>query len=85
MVADEVRNLAAITHRNAAEIGADIDQLSRAISEVGAHIAGQAKDVGSLQDLLAALRESGRLTAQTSHRTKDIADTLTGLTAATAP
>ncbi|HJE66993.1 MAG TPA: methyl-accepting chemotaxis protein [Pseudomonas oryzihabitans] len=83
VVADEVRNLAAITHKNAAEIGADIDQLSRAISEVGAHIAGQAQDVGSLQELLAVLRESGRLTAQTSHRTKDIADTLTGLTAAT--
>ncbi|WP_425326786.1 methyl-accepting chemotaxis protein [Pseudomonas oryzihabitans] len=83
VVADEVRNLAAITHKNAAEIGADIDQLSRAISEVGAHIASQAQDVGSLQELLAVLRESGRLTAQTSHRTKDIADTLTGLTAAT--
>ena len=83
VVADEVRNLAAITHKNAAEIGADIDQLSCAISEVGAHIAGQAEDVCSLQELLAVLRESGRLTAQTSHRTKDIADTLTGLTAAT--
>ncbi len=80
VVADEVRNLAAITHKNAAEIGADIDQLSRAISEVGTHIAGQARTWFAA----GAARRPARVRSphrQTSHRTKDIADTLTGLTA----
>ncbi len=80
VVADEVRNLAQITHKNAAEIGTDVDQLSRAISVVAGHVQQQADEVGSLGQLIASLRTSAELTGETSQRTKDLADTLTGLT-----
>jgi uncharacterized protein YigA (DUF484 family) len=80
VVADEVRNLAQITHKNAAEIGNDVDQLSQAISLVAGHIQRQANEVGSLGGMITSLRESAESTEETSQRTKALADTLSGLT-----
>lgn len=80
VVADEVRNLAQITHKNAAEIGTDVDQLSQAITVVAGHIQQQADEVASLGGMIGTLRESALLTEETSSRTRELADTLSGLT-----
>ena len=80
VVADEVRNLAQITHKNAAEIGTDVDQLSQAISVVSGHIQQQVSEVSTLGGMIDSLRDSAELTGQTSLRTRELADTLTGLT-----
>ncbi|WP_416340204.1 methyl-accepting chemotaxis protein [Pseudomonas sp. C11] len=80
VVADEVRNLAQITHKNAAEIGTDVDQLSQAISAVSGHIQQQVSEVSALGGMIDSLRDSAELTEETSQRTRELADTLTGLT-----
>ncbi|QLF93700.1 FIST C-terminal domain-containing protein [Pseudomonas sp. ABC1] len=80
VVADEVRQLAEKTRQNAEEIGSDIDQLAEAIRLVAAHIETQSGDVAALTDLLDSLQASSGSTADTSRRTKGVADTLIGLT-----
>ncbi|WP_442964450.1 methyl-accepting chemotaxis protein [Pseudomonas sp. KNUC1026] len=80
VVADEVRNLAQITHKNAAEIGVDVQQLSQAIEQVAGHIQQQTGDVNALGEMLASLEDSTQQSVETSRRTKAVADTLKGLT-----
>ncbi len=80
VVADEVRKLAEITRKNAAEIGVDIDLLSGEIQRVAQQIEDQSTGVGALREMLDALEASSRATEGTAQRTKTIADTLTGLT-----
>lgn len=80
VVADEVRTLAEITRKNAAEIGVDIDLLASEIQRVAQQIEDQSTGVGALRDMLDALEASSHETEGTAQRTKNIADTLTGLT-----
>ena len=84
VVADEVRKLAEITRKNAAEIGVDIDLLSTEIQGVAQQIEDQSVAVSALREMLDALEDSSRTTEGTAQRTKAIADTLTGLTHASA-
>ncbi len=80
VVADEVRKLAEKTRQNAEEINTDIDRLAEEIRAVAGHIETQSVDVGALTGLLGALEESSASTADTSRRTKGVADSLIGLT-----
>ncbi|WP_074827259.1 MULTISPECIES: methyl-accepting chemotaxis protein [Pseudomonas] len=80
VVADEVRKLAEKTQQNAGEIGTDIDKLAEEIRQVAQQIEVQSQDVNALTELLGALEGSSSATASTSRRTKDVADTLIGLT-----
>jgi len=80
VVADEVRKLAEMTRQNAAEIGADIDQLAGKIRQVAQDIENQASGVGSLTGVLEALQASSTQTANTSQKTKDVANSLISLT-----
>jgi hypothetical protein len=80
VVADEVRKLAEKTTQNATEIGSDIDRLSGEIRKVAAHIEHQSTEVGTLTSLLAELEGSSQETAGTAQRTRNVADTLIGLT-----
>ncbi|MWV17235.1 chemotaxis protein [Pseudomonas sp. L-22-4S-12] len=80
VVADEVRKLAEKTRQNAEEIGADIDHLAGEIRHVAEHIETQSADVGALTTLLGVLEQSSGSTADTSQRTKGVADLLFGLT-----
>ncbi|MCK9813425.1 methyl-accepting chemotaxis protein [Pseudomonas sp. MAFF 302046] len=80
VVADEVRKLAEKTTQNAGEIGDDIDRLAAEIRKVAQHIEEQSTEVGTLSDLLSELEGSSSATAGTSQRTRDVADTLIGLT-----
>ena len=80
VVADEVRKLAQITRTNAEEIGVDIDLLASEIQRVANQIEDQSTGVGTLREMLDALKTSNRDTEGTAQRTTAIADTLTGLT-----
>lgn len=80
VVADEVRKLAEMTHQNAAEIGADISQLAGKIQQVAQDIEQQASGVGSLTGLLENLQSTSRLTAETSQKTRNVANSLVNLT-----
>ncbi|WP_425273522.1 methyl-accepting chemotaxis protein [Pseudomonas morbosilactucae] len=80
VVADEVRKLAEKTTQNAGEIGDDIDRLAAEIRKVAQHIEEQSTEVGTLSELLSELEGSSSATAGTSQRTRDVADTLIGLT-----
>lgn len=80
VVADEVRQLAQKTSQNASDIGTDIDRLADEIRKVAQHIEEQSTEVGTLTGLLAELEGSSDLTAGTSQRTRQLADTLVGLT-----
>lgn len=79
VVADQVRNLTQITHKNAAEIGTDVDQLSEAITAVAGHIQQQADELASPGGMIGMLSESSLLTEETSSRTRELVDTLSGL------
>ncbi|PAU53085.1 chemotaxis protein [Pseudomonas indica] len=80
VVADEVRQLAAKTGQNAEEISHDVDQLAIAIRQVAQHIETQSGEVGALTQLLDELKSSSGVTADTSERTKDVANRLVDLT-----
>lgn len=80
VVADEVRKLAEKTTQNAGEIGTDIDCLAAEIRKVAQHIEEQSAEVGTLSNLLSELEGSSNATAGTSQGTRDVADTLIGLT-----
>ena len=80
MVADEVRQLAQKTSQNANDIGTDIERLAEEIRKVAQHIEEQSAEVGTLTGLLSELEGSSDMTAGTSQRTRQLADTLVGLT-----
>ena len=80
VVADEVRQLAQKTSQNASDIGTDIDRLAEEIRKVAQHIEEQSAEVGTLTGLLTELEGSSDMTAGTSQRTRQLADTLVGLT-----
>ncbi len=80
VVADEVRQLAQKTTQNANDIGTDIERLAEEIRKVAQHIEEQSLEVGTLTSLLAELEGSSDMTAGTSQRTRQLADTLRGLT-----
>lgn len=80
VVADEVRQLAQKTSQNASDIGTDIDHLAQEIRKVAQHIEEQSTEVGTLTGLLSELEGSSGMTAGTSQRTRQLADTLVGLT-----
>ncbi|MCA5975081.1 FIST C-terminal domain-containing protein [Pseudomonas sp. P135] len=80
VVADEVRQLAQKTSQNANDIGTDIERLAEEIRKVAQHIEEQSLEVGTLTGLLSELEGSSDMTAGTSQRTRQLADTLRGLT-----
>ncbi|KPX94390.1 Chemotaxis sensory transducer protein [Pseudomonas amygdali pv. myricae] len=80
VVADEVRQLAQKTTQNANDIGTDIERLAEEIRKVAQHIEEQSLEVGTLTSLLSELEGSSDMTAGTSQRTRQLADTLRGLT-----
>ena len=80
VVADEVRQLAQKTSQNANDIGTDIERLAEEIRKVAQHIEEQSAEVGTLTGLLSELEGSSDMTAGTSQRTRQLADTLVGLT-----
>lgn len=80
VVADEVRKLAEMTRQNAAEIGEDIDALAGKIQQVAQDIEQQVGGVGSLTSLLDNLQSNSQATANTSLKTREVADSLLNLT-----
>jgi hypothetical protein len=79
VVADEVRQLAQKTSQNASDIGTDIARLAEEIRKVAHHIEEQSAEVGTLTGLLTELEGSSDMTAGTSQRTRQLADTLVKL------
>lgn len=80
VVADEVRQLAEKTRQNAEGIGTDVDHLGQNIRNVAAQIEQQSAAVAGLTTLLETLQASSDSTVGTSRKTKDVADTLIGMT-----
>lgn len=81
VVADEVRRLAEKSRSSADEIGSDISALAKEMVVVAKMIERQSEEVSSLTGVLETIEGYSTQTAETAGHTREVADTLQGLTA----
>ncbi|MEZ0245835.1 MAG: methyl-accepting chemotaxis protein [Methylophilaceae bacterium] len=81
VVADEVRRLAEKSRSSADEIGSDISSLAKEMVVVAKMIERQSEEVSGLTGVLETIEGYSTQTAETAGHTREVADTLQGLTA----